>query len=135
MIDVSKLVSKHWKDERDEVKETYMKIAKEIDVELKEKRKHDKVVCPVVWKNDKNPKNKRSETQRKISMIMIIILSISRITLQPRLRIRRNLHLNFKIFRFLKKLHDHPRRWILIPNPVQEILQIGFPVRQLIFLK
>src|SRR5690242_16993992 len=36
MIDVSKLVSNQWKNERNEVKETYIKIAKEIDVELKE---------------------------------------------------------------------------------------------------
>ncbi|CAI2161959.1 3317_t:CDS:1 [Funneliformis geosporum] len=64
MIDVSKLVSNRWKNESDEVKKGYRKIAKEIDVELKEKRKHDKV-CPVVWKVDKKSK-KQKRNSRKI---------------------------------------------------------------------
>jgi hypothetical protein len=72
MIDVSRLVSNYWKNETKEVKDAYIEIAKKIDVELKEKRKHDKK-CPVIWKDEKkskkqkrgsrrNPKNKESTT-------------------------------------------------------------------------
>ncbi|GBB90308.1 hypothetical protein RclHR1_01720029 [Rhizophagus clarus] len=65
MIDVSKLVSNYWKNESKEVKEAYAEIAKKIDVELKEKRKHDKK-CPVIWKSDKKSK-KQKRVSRKNS--------------------------------------------------------------------
>src|ERR1043165_3257448 len=64
MIEVSRLVSNHWKNESDQVKEAYVKIAKEIDVELKEKRKHDKK-CPVIWKMDKKSKKQKRKTKRR----------------------------------------------------------------------
>lgn len=63
MIDVSRLVSNRWKNESDQVKEEYVKIAKEIDVELKEKRKHDKK-CPVVWKTDKKSKKPKRKSRK-----------------------------------------------------------------------
>ncbi|PKC72282.1 hypothetical protein RhiirA1_492790 [Rhizophagus irregularis] len=63
MIDVSRLVSNFWKHETKEVKDAYAEIAKKIDVELKEKRKHDKK-CPVIWKIDKKSKKQKKGSRR-----------------------------------------------------------------------
>ncbi|PKK73688.1 hypothetical protein RhiirC2_740302 [Rhizophagus irregularis] len=63
MIDVSRLVSNFWKHETKEVKDAYAEIAKKIDVELKEKRKHDKK-CPVIWKIDKKSKKQKRGSRR-----------------------------------------------------------------------
>ncbi|CAJ0634118.1 2732_t:CDS:2 [Entrophospora sp. SA101] len=41
MMNVSKLVSSCWKNEKVEVKDAYKKIAKEVEKQLKEKRKMD----------------------------------------------------------------------------------------------
>ncbi|RIA99544.1 hypothetical protein C1645_747075 [Glomus cerebriforme] len=65
MIDVSKLVSNYWKNESKEIKDGYAKIAKEIDIELKEKRKHDKK-CPVIWKIDKKSKKQKRISRRNL---------------------------------------------------------------------
>src|SRR6266540_1135047 len=52
MTDVSKLVSIHWKNETEIVKDAYRKIAQEVKNELNEKRK---TCAPyrVIWKNSK----------------------------------------------------------------------------------
>jgi hypothetical protein len=65
MIDVSRLVSNYWKKESQEVKDAYANIAKEIDVELKEKRKHDKKL-PVIWKIDKKIKKQKRNSKRNL---------------------------------------------------------------------
>ncbi|CAB4483066.1 unnamed protein product [Rhizophagus irregularis] len=66
MIDVSRLVSNFWKHETKEVKDAYAEIAKKIDVELKEKRKHDKK-CPVIWKIDKKSKKQKKRNTTEIA--------------------------------------------------------------------
>src|SRR5436190_12183687 len=48
MTDVSKLVSSHWKNESELVKDAYRKISQEVEVELSEKRKKT-VSYRVVW--------------------------------------------------------------------------------------
>lgn len=53
MTDVSKLVSTYWRDEPDMVKETYKRIAQEVEQELNERRKKDVHFCRVFWKNSK----------------------------------------------------------------------------------
>src|ERR1051325_8423726 len=63
MTDVSKLVSKHWRNETECVKDEYRKIAQQVDSELSEKRKKA-VSYRVVWKNSKY--SKRSQLRKKM---------------------------------------------------------------------
>ncbi|GBB90307.1 hypothetical protein RclHR1_01720028 [Rhizophagus clarus] len=61
MTEVSKLVSSHWKNETELVKDAYRKISQEVETELSEKRK-DCVSYRVVWKNSKyNATRKRNK--------------------------------------------------------------------------
>ncbi|CAG8715341.1 14167_t:CDS:1, partial [Acaulospora morrowiae] len=67
MTEVSKLVSVHWRNEPEKVKEAYKKIAHEVEVELNERRKRNVSFCRVVWKNSKllERKKKRKATMKK----------------------------------------------------------------------
>jgi len=60
MTDVSKLVSKYWGNETEDVKDEYRKIAQQVEVELNEKRKKT-VSYRVVWKNSKYSARKRNQ--------------------------------------------------------------------------
>jgi hypothetical protein len=60
MTDVSKLVSNYWKNEPENVKDAYRKIAQEVEVELNEKRKKT-VSYKIVWKNSKYSARKRNQ--------------------------------------------------------------------------
>ncbi|CAG8445542.1 6186_t:CDS:2 [Rhizophagus irregularis] len=61
MTEVSKLVSNHWKNETEFVKDAYRKISQDVETELSEKRK-DCVSYRVVWKNSKyNTTRKRNK--------------------------------------------------------------------------
>src|SRR3954451_14115050 len=55
MTDVSKLVSKYWNNEPENVKNEYRRIAREVEMELNEKREKA-ITYKVVWKNSKNSK-------------------------------------------------------------------------------
>ncbi|RHZ54302.1 hypothetical protein Glove_428g53 [Diversispora epigaea] len=60
MTDVSKLVSLHWNNESEMVKGEYKKIAKQVEDELTEKRKHNqKSIRRVIWKNSKRSKKNK----------------------------------------------------------------------------
>src|SRR4051812_39939439 len=52
MTDVSRLVSKYWQSETEDVKDAYRKIAQEVENELSEERKKADSYR-VVWKNSK----------------------------------------------------------------------------------
>src|SRR3954449_4750787 len=68
MTEVSKLVSKHWKDEEEYVKDEYRKIAQEVENGLNEKRQKT-FTYKVVWKNSKS--SKYSAIKRKRSQLKI----------------------------------------------------------------
>ncbi|CAG8445807.1 5587_t:CDS:1 [Diversispora eburnea] len=60
MTDVSKLVSLHWNNESEMVKDFYKKIAKQVEDELNEKKKHNqKSIRRVIWKNSKRSKKNK----------------------------------------------------------------------------
>jgi hypothetical protein len=80
MTDVSKLVSRYWKSEPEQVKEEYRKIAQQVDVELNEKRKVS-VPYRVVWKNSKysrkrNQYGKLTEIKEKDSTFKAAVPSV-----------------------------------------------------------
>src|SRR2546430_1738666 len=50
MTDVSKLVSKYWRNEPENVKNEYHRIAREVETELNERRQKT-IAYKVVWKN------------------------------------------------------------------------------------
>ncbi|GBC06575.1 hypothetical protein RclHR1_06930004 [Rhizophagus clarus] len=57
MTDVSKLVSKYWENETDDVKDAYRKISKEVEDELVERRKQT-VSNRLIWKNSTRKRNR-----------------------------------------------------------------------------
>src|ERR1043166_9674190 len=52
MTDVSKLVSQYWRNETEAVKNEYRKIAREVEIELNERRQKPEPY-KIVWKNPK----------------------------------------------------------------------------------
>ncbi|CAG8471961.1 1222_t:CDS:2 [Diversispora eburnea] len=63
MTEVSKVVSYFWKNEKQNVKDAYKEIAKEVENELIENRKKDLSTVRVVWKNSKLSRKRKQNVK------------------------------------------------------------------------
>ncbi|CAG8438406.1 1930_t:CDS:2 [Acaulospora colombiana] len=65
MTEVSKLVSIYWRNEPEMVKETYKKIAHDVELELNERRRRNASFCRVAWKNPERKKERGTSIKKK----------------------------------------------------------------------